>query len=234
MMQRMSDAGDPFESRLGAGAFALLVFLCVLGGGKGFIAAIILGGLTFVMLAALFQWLFCAPVPLLRPFAAQAIFVAKAQSAVREDPAAVPLIQPSPPLAGEQDLAARKGEWRYEAAEDTPVQTADQDFDGDGVVEGSDEGMKPDLLQAPRDGQADNLKEIKGIGPKLEAVCHSVGVFHFDQIAAWNDDEVAWINANLIGFKGRVTRDNWVAQAKILAAGGETEFSQKVGKGSVY
>jgi predicted flap endonuclease-1-like 5' DNA nuclease len=230
----MSDAGDPFESRLGAGAFALLVFLCVLGGGKGFIAAIILGGLTFVMLAALFQWLFCAPVPLLRPFAAQAIFVAKAQSAVREDPAAVPLIQPSPPLAGEQDLAARKGEWRYEAAEDTPVQTADQDFDGDGVVEGSDEGMKPDLLQAPRDGQADNLKEIKGIGPKLEAVCHSVGVFHFDQIAAWTAEEVAWVDQNLKGFKGRVSRDNWVEQARQLASGEGTDFSKRVDKGDVY
>lgn len=198
MTQRMSDASDPFESRLGAGAFALLVVLCVLGGGKGIFAALVLGAVTFVMLSSMFQWLFCAPVPLLRPFAAQAIFMTQTKP------------------------------------NHVPTETVDQDFDGDGVVEGADEGVKPDLLQAPRNGQADNLKEIKGIGPKLEAVCHSVGVFHFDQIAAWNDDEVAWVNANLIGFKGRVTRDNWVEQAKTLAVGGATAFSQKVGKGDVY
>ena len=61
-----------------------------------------------------------------------------------------------------------------------------------------------------------------------------MGFYHFDQIAAWSDDEVAWVNANLKGFKGRVSRDNWVEQAKILAAGGETEFSKRVDKGEVY
>ncbi len=63
---------------------------------------------------------------------------------------------------------------------------------------------------------------------------NDMGFYHFDQIAAWTADEVAWVNANLQGFKGRVTRDNWVEQAKILAAGGETEFSKRVDKGDVY
>jgi predicted flap endonuclease-1-like 5' DNA nuclease len=45
---------------------------------------------------------------------------------------------------------------------------------------------------------------------------------------------VAWVDANLQGFKGRVTRDNWIAQAKILASGGETEFSKRVEDGDVY
>jgi NADH-quinone oxidoreductase subunit E len=61
-----------------------------------------------------------------------------------------------------------------------------------------------------------------------------MGVYHFDQIAAWTATEMAWVNANLQGFKGRATRDNWVEQAKTLAAGGETEFSKRVDKGSVY
>jgi NADH-quinone oxidoreductase subunit E len=39
---------------------------------------------------------------------------------------------------------------------------------------------------------------------------------------------------NLLGFKGRATRDDWVAQAKTLAAGGTTKFSGKVRKGGVY
>lgn len=92
----------------------------------------------------------------------------------------------------------------------------------------------PATLPAPRDGQADNLKEIKGVGPKLEQMLHQMGFYHFDQIAAWTEAEVNWVNENLAGFKGRATRDNWVAQAKILAAGGETEFSTRVGRGDVY
>jgi predicted flap endonuclease-1-like 5' DNA nuclease len=92
----------------------------------------------------------------------------------------------------------------------------------------------PATLPAPRDGQADNLKEIKGVGPKLEQMLHQMGFYHFDQIAAWTEAEVSWVNENLAGFKGRATRDNWVAQAKILAAGGETEFSTRVGRGDVY
>lgn len=108
------------------------------------------------------------------------------------------------------------------------------DYDRDGVSEGSGEGTRPAGLDAPRGGTADNLKEIKGIGPKLEKLCNSLGFWHFDQIAAWGADEVAWVDANLEGFKGRVTRDTWVEQAKILAAGGETEFSKRVEGGDVY
>ena len=78
------------------------------------------------------------------------------------------------------------------------------------------------------------LKEIKGVGPKLEKVLNELGFYHFDQIAGWSDDEVNWVNQNLTGFRGRVTRDNWVEQAKVLASGGETEFSKRVDKGDVY
>ena len=80
--------------------------------------------------------------------------------------------------------------------------------------------QKPQGLTAARGGKADDLKIIKGIGPALEKLCHSLGYYHFDQIAAWTPAEIAWVDDNLEGFKGRVTRDDWVAQAKILAAGG--------------
>lgn len=93
--------------------------------------------------------------------------------------------------------------------------------------EASNVGQRPEALETARDGKADDLKLIKGVGPKLEKLCNSLGFFHFDQIAAWTADEVAWVDANLEGFKGRVTRDEWVAQAKILASGGETEFSKR-------
>ena len=119
-----------------------------------------------------------------------------------------------------------------------PVQGASDfddtvDRDGDGIVEGREEGIRPTALDAPRGGQADDLKRIKGIGPKLEKLCNELGFWHFDQIAAWTADEVAWVDANLEGFRGRVTRDQWVAQAKTLAEGGETDFSRRVDDGDV-
>jgi NADH-quinone oxidoreductase subunit E len=77
---------------------------------------------------------------------------------------------------------------------------------------------KPAGLKKARGGKADDLKVIVGIGPKLEALCHSLGFYHFDQIAGWTAAEVAWVDENLEGFKGRVTRDKWVEQAKDLAA----------------
>lgn len=77
-------------------------------------------------------------------------------------------------------------------------------------------GTKPAALRAPRGGKADDLKRIKGIGPKLEQLCNRLGFWHFDQIAAWSAEEIAWVDANLETFKGRVTRDDWVAQARAL------------------
>ena len=93
---------------------------------------------------------------------------------------------------------------------------------------------KPDQLKSARGGQPDDLKLIKGVGPKLEALLHTLGFFHFDQIAGWRKKEVAWVDENLEGFKGRVSRDDWVKQAKVLAKGGSTEFSQRAKKDGIY
>jgi large subunit ribosomal protein L21 len=73
------------------------------------------------------------------------------------------------------------------------------------------------LLTEARGGQADDLKRISGVGPKLEGVLHDNGVFHFDQIAAWNDAEIAYMDDQL-SFKGRIARDNWIEQAAGFAA----------------
>jgi predicted flap endonuclease-1-like 5' DNA nuclease len=82
-------------------------------------------------------------------------------------------------------------------------------------------GRRPEAMSAPREAGADDLKKIKGVGPKLEELLHSLGFYHYDQIAAWSAEEVAWVDENLEGFKGRVSRDDWVAQARRLAAGEE-------------
>jgi NADH-quinone oxidoreductase subunit E len=94
-------------------------------------------------------------------------------------------------------------------------------------------GVKPAALSAPKAGKADDLKLILGIGPKLEMLCHKLGFFHFDQIAAWTEAEIAWVDDNLEGFKGRVSRDKWVAQAKVLAAGGSVADAEAAAKQSV-
>ncbi|MEN8709681.1 MAG: hypothetical protein ABF310_06665 [Paracoccaceae bacterium] len=66
------------------------------------------------------------------------------------------------------------------------------------------------------EGEADDLKQIKGIGPKLEQILNDMGIFHIAQIAEWGARETAWLDENLDGFKGRATRDDWVSQAKAL------------------
>ncbi|WP_211645187.1 hypothetical protein [Loktanella sp. SALINAS62] len=172
--------------------------------------------------------------------------------------AAGSIVKPSAPLAGQEELSTRKGEWKYEGdAKGTSEVEATPDADtgtaanpgADGTASvaaqpsadataGADAtptmADKPKLLDAAREGGPDNLKEIKGVGPKLELMLHDMGIFHFDQIAAWTSRELAWVDSNLKGFKGRASRDEWVSQAKILATGGDTEFSTRVDKGGVY
>ena len=95
-------------------------------------------------------------------------------------------------------------------------------------------GKKPRTMKAPRKSGADDLKMIKGVGPKLETMLNTMGFFHFDQIAKWGQDELAWVDQNLEGFKGRASRDNWVDQAGRLARGEETEFSARAGNDGRY
>ena len=84
-------------------------------------------------------------------------------------------------------------------------------------------GQRPgNLLDAPRAGAADDLTRISGVGPKLEEKLHAAGIYHFDQIAAWGPDEVAYVD-DLLAFKGRIERDDWIAQATRFAAEAEKE-----------
>ncbi|PWJ19369.1 50S ribosomal protein L21 [Jannaschia seohaensis] len=86
------------------------------------------------------------------------------------------------------------------------------------IAEAATAGTRPtNLLEAARGGKADDLKKISGVGPKLEGLLHENGVFHFDQIAAWGDEEIAYMDDKL-SFKGRIARDGWIDQAKQFAA----------------
>ncbi|WP_048644948.1 ATP-binding cassette domain-containing protein [Nitratireductor soli] len=93
-------------------------------------------------------------------------------------------------------------------------------------------GKQPHGTKKPRTGGGNNLTRIKGIGPANEKKLNALGIWHFDQIAAWTKAEIDWVGAYL-SFPGRIEREQWVKQAKVLARGGETEFSKRVDKGDV-
>jgi NADH-quinone oxidoreductase subunit E len=99
---------------------------------------------------------------------------------------------------------------------------------GDAPVAGASEpgGSKPEALSGPQGSGADDLKKIKGVGPKLERTLNGLGIYHFWQIAEFTRENVAWVDQHL-RFRGRIDREQWIDQAKTLAAGGETEFSRR-------
>jgi len=68
-----------------------------------------------------------------------------------------------------------------------------------------------------RPADVDDLKLINGVGPKLEETLNELGIYQFEQIAAWDAENIAFIDARL-KFKGRIERDDWVNKAKVLAA----------------
>jgi predicted flap endonuclease-1-like 5' DNA nuclease len=78
--------------------------------------------------------------------------------------------------------------------------------------------------------EGDDLKRIKGVGPKVETILHGLGVTTFAQVAAWDEAEVDRIDARLGAFAGRIRRDDWRAQARLLAAGDTAAYEAKFGK----
>ena len=98
---------------------------------------------------------------------------------------------------------------------------------------------KPEMAAAPvsfassgATGTPDNLKEISGVGPVIEKKLNAIGITTFQQIADLTPAQVSEIGEKLV-FSGRIERENWIEQARVLAAGGDTEFSKRVEKGEV-
>jgi len=83
---------------------------------------------------------------------------------------------------------------------------------------------------ASASGTADDLRKIKGVGPKLVTLLGSLGVTSYAQIAGWSEDDLDRIDAQLGGFAGRPRRDGWVEQARLLAAGDTKGYEAKFGK----
>jgi len=87
-----------------------------------------------------------------------------------------------------------------------------------------------DVVPVATASAGDDLGRIKGVGPKLKALLTSLGVTSYAQIAAWGDEDIARIDAQLGSFAGRAVRDNWVEQAKLLASGDAAAYEAMFGK----
>ena len=82
---------------------------------------------------------------------------------------------------------------------------------------------QPRLLKTARKSGADDLGQIKGIGPKLQALLNTAGIFHFDQISQWTAENVAWADTHFPGFKGCASRHVWPEQAEAVSAQNKTK-----------
>lgn len=227
----------------GAGLLAFLVLLFLRD--WSFLQAVFGAGVIFLVVGAFLAFVMCRPLPSLGEIQAgmneMADPVTPAQrSAASDVTTPAPEAGPAPSAqaaaaaapaavtpAAEAEATAETAAQAATAPTPTPAPTpaaADPAAAPEAAPAGGAEtetpvGTKPATLQAARGGQPDDLKQIKGVGPKMETMLHGMGFFHFDQIAAWTPAELAWVDENLTGFKGRATRDNWVAQAKALARG---------------
>lgn len=80
------------------------------------------------------------------------------------------------------------------------------------------QGDKANLLIEPAFGAGDDLTRISGVGPMLSGMLNDIGVYYFWQVAEWTDEEIEWVDSQLLHFSGRIKRDDWVGQAADLAA----------------
>jgi len=127
---------------------------------------------------------------------------------------------------------AQKEEWVPQAKILASGKETESSKSVDGGEVDSSTANKPVVLSEARNGKADNLTRIKGIGAKIEDELNKVGIYHFDQIASWGDSNIQWAD-DALGFPGRAKREKWVSQASTLASGEATEFSKRVDAGEV-
>lgn len=118
---------------------------------------------------------------------------------------------------------------RNQALIDTPAASAPKAVIEDAEIAPAPVASTPTPAESSG-GEADDLTRIKGLGPKLMALLQTQGITRFEQIANWDDTEIDRIDAMLGRFQGRIRRDSWVEQAKLLASDDATAFADKFGK----
>lgn len=86
---------------------------------------------------------------------------------------------------------------------------------------------KPLILSSPRPSGKDKLIKIKGIDLKIEKGLNNLGIFHFNQIASWSNNNCDWIE-EFLSLPGYVKNNQWIEQARVLEQGKETAYSKEV------
>ncbi|MEI4491872.1 hypothetical protein WAF00_14595 [Mameliella alba] len=125
-----------------------------------------------------------------------------------EEPVAETVAEPVVELAPAPEAAPEKAETAPEAAP-TVAPAPEAEATAEPAM------VKPAALKAPK-GEADDLTVLNGVGPKLAEALNAEGIYHFSQIAGWTEENVAWVDENLAGVRGRASRNGWVAQAAEL------------------
>jgi predicted flap endonuclease-1-like 5' DNA nuclease len=207
----------------GVGAAVLLVTLAKLPLGLSALAALVLGA----GLALFLRWAFCAGLQVEQADGPDISPVAPPVPDAPPVPKSAPAARSVDPLPVSAASAANRAPLRTARkprsaaapgrAAVRPVRAAGLDV----AVSKSKTAVQPGsavTLDAPRNGVPDPLQDIAGIGPMLERLLNDAGVWHFDQIASWKARDIAYFNGKIPGFRGRITRDGWVAQARALAA----------------
>ena len=139
---------------------------------------------------------------------------------------------PAEPLKPPAEARKSRAEPTTEPSVKAKPQTAKAPIAKNEAPKTANNPARPKGIAAPRGGSPDKLQRISGVGPKIELTLHRLGIFHFDQIAGWTLEQGQWVDDHL-KFKGRIVRDEWIKQAKLLANGKEEEFANLYGNGGV-
>lgn len=216
---------------IAAAITGVLVMLFTSGiGNLGLGAGLFLGVITLALFGPLLVWLTCHERPELFDQAQRQSGTDWAREAAEAQPEALLVsgsLGPEPvPLASQMPIMAGAMPAATNRAAPTPKPPAPAKPAA---------SVTPDAAKAtPAPSQPDDLKRIKGIGPKLSDWLHENGVTRYEQIAAWNAAAIADFAERLGRMGGRIEADDWVGQARLLAEGRETEFSHRVDDGEVY
>ena len=150
---------------------------------------------------------------------------ARRNQALIDSPAAAAIVPPTMVDtmggAGEAIAAGARG------------QTANAEAEAWEEVEAAEETAAPVPASVPEpsvpDSEPDDLRKLKGVGPKLVAALHALGVTRYAQIAGWSEADIDRIDAGLGAFAGRIRRDNWIEQAQLLENGDTAAYEAKFG-----
>jgi len=177
----------------------------------------IFGGITFVLVVALA--LAAIAVMIYGRHLKQQRLAAERELIERREAAHVDTVAVAPEASIEADEPAGAAEAEPAAETSPEVETT------------ADAAPAPNATPATSPGSTDgDITQLKGLGPKLAATLAELGYTRLDQIAALTPDQAAELDSRLGNFQGRMTRDRWIEQARLLVAGDRAAYEAAFGK----